>query len=142
MKYEFHVGDYVETKDGKVGYIKNIFPSTKLEPPYINWVTNDGENFLYPIYSWTYCYDVKNVFNRIGQYDFAKSEQSKEIERLPDDLLARFELPDGRAMIMKTYTDSKDFVEASYSRELINKINELVDAVNELREAKNDKSIS
>lgn len=64
----------------------------------------------------------------VGDY-----EQSKEIERLPDDLLARFELPNGRAMIMKTYTDSKDFVEASYSRELINKINELVDAVNELR---------
>ena len=76
---------------------------------------------------------VKNVFNRIGQYNFSKSEQQKEIERLPDDLQARFELPNGRAMIMKTYVDSKDFVEASYSRELINKINELVDAVNELR---------
>ena len=49
MKYEFHAGDYVETKDGRVGYIKNILPSTKLEPPYINWVTNDGESFLYPI---------------------------------------------------------------------------------------------
>ena len=133
MKYEFHVGDYVETKSGKVGYIKNILPSTKLEPPYIHWVTNDGENFLYPIYSWTYCYDVKNAFNRIGQYDLSKSEQSKEIERLPDDLLARFELPDGKSMIMKTYTDSKDFVEATYSREFINKINELIDAVNELR---------
>ena len=133
MKYEFHVGDYVETKSGKVGYIKNILPSTKLEPHYIHWVTNDGENFLYPIYSWTYCYDVKNAFNRIGQYDFSKSEQSKEIERLPDDLLARFELPDGKSMIMKTYTDSKDFVEATYSREFINKINELIDAVNELR---------
>ena len=142
MKYEFHVGDYVETKSGKVGYIKNILPSTKLEPPYIHWVTNDGESFFYPIYSWTHCYDVKNVFNRIGQYDFAKSEQTKEIERLPDDLLARFELPDGKSMIIKTYTDSKDFVEASYSRELINKINELVDAVNELREDENDKSIS
>lgn len=142
MKYEFHVGDYVETKNGKVGYIKNIFPSTKLEPLYINWVTNDGESFLYPIYSWTHCYDVKNAFNRIGQYDFTKPEQPKEIERLPDDLLARFELPDGKSMTMKTYTDSKDFVEALYSRELIDKINELVDAVNELMEAKNDKPIS
>ena len=55
------------------------------------------------------------------------------IERLADNLPARFELPDGKAMIMKTYTDSKDFVEASYSHDLINKINELVDAVNELR---------
>ena len=142
MKYEFHVGDYVETKDGRVGYIKNILPSTELEPPYIHWVTNDGESFLYPIYSWTHCYDVKNAFNRIGQYDFTKFEQPKEIERLSDDLLARFELPNGKKMILKTYTDSKDFVEASYSHELINNINELVDAVNELREAKNDKPIS
>ena len=133
MKYVFHVGDYVETKDGRVGYIKNIFPSTELEPSYINWVTNDGESFFYPIHSWTHCYDVKNVFNRIGQYDFAKSEQPKEIGRLSDNLPARFELPDGKAITIKTYTDSKDFVEASYSRELINKINELVDAVNELR---------
>lgn len=136
MKYEFHVGDYVETKDGKVGYIKNIFPSTDLEPPYINWVTNDGESFFYPIYSWTHCYNVKNAFNRIGQYDFTNPEQPKEIERLPDDLPARFELPNGKAMSMKTYTDSKGFVEASYSHELINKINELVDAVNELMEGK------
>ena len=101
--------------------------------PILTGVTNDGESFFYPIYSWTHCYDVKNAFNRIGQYDFAKSEQPKEIERLSDNLLARFELPDGKAMIMKTYTNSEDFVEASYSRELINKINELVDAVNELR---------
>ena len=135
MKYEFHVGDYVETKDGRVGYIKNIFHATELEPPCINWVTNDGESFLYPIYSWTHCYDVKNEFNRIGQYDFTKPEQPKEIGRLPDDLPARFELPNGKMMTMKTYTDSKDFVEASYSRELINKINELVDAVNELKES-------
>lgn len=127
MKYEFHVGDYVETKNGRVGHIKNIFSSTELD---------DGESFFYPIYSWTHCYDVKNVFNRIGQYDFSKSEQPKEIERLPDDLPARFELPDGKATIMKTYTKNKNFVEASYSHELIDKINELVDAVNELKESK------
>ena len=24
MKYEFHIGDYVETKDGVVGYIINV----------------------------------------------------------------------------------------------------------------------
>ena len=27
MKYEFHVGDYVELKDGRYGYITEIFCS-------------------------------------------------------------------------------------------------------------------
>ena len=142
MKYEFHVGDYVETKDGRVGYITEI---NYTYIPYIEYELSIGERCYQEIGSrdadvWES--RLREIFNRIGQYDFSKSEQSKEIERLPDDLLARFELPDGKSMILKTYTDSKDFVEASYSRELINKINELVDAVNELREAKDDKSIS
>ena len=63
-------------------------------------------------------------------------------ERLPDDLIARFEVQNGKAIFMKTYTEDKGYVNASYSHELINKINELVDAVNELMEAKNDKPIS
>ena len=132
MKYEFHVGDYVETKDGRIGYIKNIFPSTELEPPYINWVTNDGESFFYPIYSWTHCYDVKNVFNRIGQYDFTKSEQSKKIERLPDDIRATFVINDKHGHI-KQYNGDNKWSYMCYPKEFIDKINELVDAVNELR---------
>lgn len=63
-------------------------------------------------------------------------------ERLPDDLIARFEVPSGKAIFMKAYTEDKNYVDVSYSRELISKINELVDFVNELREAKNDKPIS
>ena len=141
MKYEFHVGDYVETKDGRVGYITNILPSTELEPPYIHWVTNDGESFLYPIYSWTHCYDVKNVFNRIGQYDFAKSERSKEIERLSDDIRATFVINDKHCKV-KQYNGDNKWSYMCYPKEFIDKINELVDAVNELREDKNDKSIS
>ena len=73
MKYEFHVGDYVETKGGRVGYIKNILHATELEPPYINWVTNDGESFLYPIYSWTHCDDVKKCIQSYRQVRFYKA---------------------------------------------------------------------
>ena len=74
MKYEFHVGDYVETKGGAIGYI-----------------TNDKE-------LWWRCankadgYDVGFEYNligiedgfykRIGKYDFTKPENPKEIERL------------------------------------------------------------
>lgn len=142
MKYEFHVGDYVETKDGRIGYITKIChcefcKDRGFYEPYVRY--NDGEEEYITVHEVEHFQDF---YNRIGQYDFSKSEQPKEIERLQDDLTARFELPNGRAMILKTYTDSKDFVEASYSRELINKINELVDAVNELMEAKNDESIS
>ena len=148
MKYEFHVGDYVETKDGRVGYLTGIsqYWSKSCNCWGINLIgkARKGETeteFNIDIAQssiWRYFKRIGNI----GECDSVKIKQSKEIERLPDDLPARFELPDGKSMILKTYTDSKDFVEASYSRELINKINELVNAVNELMEAENDKSIS
>ena len=148
MKYEFHIGDYVETKDGWVGYLTGIsqYWSKSCNCWGISLIckVRKGETEtevnidIAQSSIWRYFKRIGNI----GECDSVKIKQSKEIERLPDDLLARFELPDGKSMILKTYTDSKDFVEASYSRELINKINELVDAVNELREAKNDKSIS
>ena len=133
MKYEFHIGDYVETKDGRIGYITKICHCEVCKDrgfyePYVRY--NDGEEEYITVHEVEHFQDF---YNRIGQYDVAKSEQRKEVGRLSDNLPARFELPDGKAMIMKTYTDSEDFVEASYSRELINKINELVNAVNELR---------
>ena len=148
MKYKFHIGDYVETKDGRVGYLTGIsqYWSKSCNCWGINLIgkVRKGETeteFNIDIAQssiWRYFKRIGNI----GDCDSVKIKQPKEIGRLPDDLPARFELPDGKAMIMKTYTDSEDFVEASYSHELINKINELVDAVNELREAKNDKSIS
>ena len=141
MKYEFHVGDYVETKDGRVGYLTGIsqYWSKSCNCWGINLIckVRKGETeteFNIDIAQssiWRYFKRIGNI----GECDSVKIKQSKEIERLPDDLPARFELPNGKAMFMKTYTDSKDFVEASYSRELINKINELVDAVNELKES-------
>lgn len=51
----------------------------------------------------------------------------------PVDLVARFEVPDGRYITTKTWDKDSKFVEATYSRELIDKINELVEAVNELK---------
>lgn len=142
MKYEFHVGDYVETKDGLVGYLTKIsqYWSKSCNCWGINLIgkVRKGETeteFNIDIAQssiWRYFKRIGNI----AECDSVKIKQSKEIERLPDDLQARFELPNGKAMLMKTYVDSKDFVEASYSRELIDKINELVDAVNELREAK------
>lgn len=76
--------------------------------------------------------DVKNVFNRICQYNFSKSEQSKEIERLPDDIRANFVINDKHGYL-KRYDGNNQWSYMCYPKEFIDKINELVDAVNELR---------
>lgn len=113
MKYKFHVGDYVELKDGRYGYITEIFSSTfqfhliGLNPKLII--------MQYPLYD-SYCL-YSNNFNRIGQYDFTKPDNSKEIERLKE-----FE----RENIWNERSGGWLYAQQR-------KINELVDAVNELR---------
>nr|DAH21796.1 MAG TPA: Preprotein translocase subunit [Caudoviricetes sp.] len=95
MKYEFHVGDYVETVGGFVGWISAIRNNE-----YIIIVDKNNNRCGY------YMPQESRYFARIGQYDFTKPEQPKEIEKLK---------PGWRG------------------DEAYRKINELVDAVNELR---------
>lgn len=95
MKYEFHVGDYVETVGGFVGWISAI-----RDNEYIIIVDKNNNTCGY------YMPQESHYFVRIGQYDFTKPEQSKEIKKLN---------PGWRG------------------DEAYRKINELVDAVNELR---------
>lgn len=116
MKYEFHVGDYVETKDGDTGFITEI--------------DTDEDSFWYGSSYW-YCTssrgprhekrtyiipdgtdaDMARIFNRIGQYDFTEKNDNK-IEPL----------------IVKQYNDYCN------NKLMWDKINELIDAVNQLRE--------
>ena len=104
MKYEFHVGDYVEDNYGKIGYINSVK------------YTKSNKDVFYDIEIVYYNADIVGVFhgdqsliqdhfNRIGQYDFTKPENPKEIERLNN---------------------------CNWNSTAA-KINELVDAVNELR---------
>ena len=104
MKYEFHVGDYVENNYGKVGYINSVK------------YTKSNKGVFYDIEIVYYNADIVGVFhgdqsliqdhfNRICQYDFTKPENPKEIERLNN---------------------------CNWNSTAA-KINELVDAVNELR---------
>ena len=104
MKYEFHAGDYVEDNYGKVGYINSVK------------YTKSNKGVFYDIEIVYYNADIVGVFhgdqsliqdhfNRIGQYDFTKPENPKEIERLNN---------------------------CNWNSTAA-KINELVDAVNELR---------
>ena len=104
MKYEFHVGDYVEDNYAKIGYINSVK------------YTKSNKGVFYDIEIVYYNADIVGVFhgdqsliqdhfNRIGQYDFTKPENPKEIERLNN---------------------------CNWNSTAA-KINELVDAVNELR---------
>ena len=110
MKYEFHIGDYVETKDSIVGYIINVSIEDKgdvllLDIQYPGGV---GHNMITMD-------DLHYFFARIGQYDFTKPEV-KNIEKL-------------------TYAESYiNGYQVLTGRKLIDKINELVDIVNELKE--------
>lgn len=122
MKYEFHVGDYVELKDGRYGYITEIFCSTfkfhliGLNPELII--------MQYPLYD-SYCL-YSNNFNRIGQYDFTKKDEGK-IEPLCEEYIKFFP-------IYKTTTTGNDLEWCGIDIGVVGKkINELVDAVNELR---------
>ena len=122
MKYKFHVGDYVELKDGRYGYITEILCSTfqfhliGLNPKLII--------MQYPLYD-SYCL-YSNNFNRIGQYDFTKKDEGK-IEPLCEEYIKFFP-------IYKTTTTGNDLEWCGIDIGVVGKkINELIDAVNELR---------
>lgn len=108
MKYEFHVGDYVKTKCGHIGYVSKINQlSDEHNILYICYT--DGKTFPCDVID----RDVGNGFDRIGQYDFTKPEV-KQIEKL-------------------TYAESYiNGYQVLTGRKLIDKINELVDIVNKL----------
>lgn len=127
MKYEFHVGDYVENNYGKVGYITSVK------------YTKSNKDVFYDIEIVYYNADIVGVFhgdqsliqdhfNRIGQYDFTKTEQPKEIKRLPNEYGYGY-------VLYKGMTPVDGIVNNGWVSigELSDKINELVDAVNELR---------
>lgn len=104
MEYEFHVGDYVETKESGIGYISSVLATGDAW-----WVCvigchgyQAGEE-----YGIMHNGDFPYRYNRIGQYDFTKPEVKK---------IDHFEY---------NYPCSETGLTA--------KINELVDAVNELR---------
>lgn len=120
--YVFRVGDYVETKDGEVGYIKEFVPKTEFMSPCIVCMLNNEERYTFPMYSKTR-YNMEDYFNRIGLYDFTNdSVEENDIEPLVKSWVLDGSNRKGNFHI--------DF------REVIDKINELVNAVNELRRDK------
>lgn len=109
MEYEFHADDYVETKDGQIGYITTFIHNHDGNST-ILVKYKDGRTQGYKFHD----EEPHRFFNRIGQYDFTKKDEGKI------ELLA-----------CETASD--------YSNEkLRKKINELVEAVNRLEEKVNE----
>lgn len=118
MKYEFHIGDYVEMKEGGIGYISKMTP------------LSNGHTCLYVHFTddKVYPYDVvasqlEFRFNRIGRYDFTQKDKNN-IGLLPQDYTKPY--------IMSAY--SLEGVHQIDIGKMANKINELIEAVNRLED--------
>lgn len=121
MNYEFHVGDYVETVDGWVGYVdywKIYWSEVCHEHALIlrGIAKKDGEKI--PMNFNFVCSDIPRHFSRIGKYTFEyfTKKEKKKIMRLRED---------DRGLTFRN--TNKANVNLCY---IIKRINELVDAVN------------
>ena len=124
MNYEFHVGDYVETWDGEVGYITDInLAYSDVDVPYFDWTTKEGKSLRQRIGLWAeqFGFVLVDTFKRIGAYDFTKKEK-KKIEPISEC---------NRGIFANTIKP-ENHLARRVSNEIIDKINELVDVVNKL----------
>lgn len=79
MKYEFHVGDYVETKDGDVGVVTKVNMHPCWYCTYGEGPRTKAQEYVMPIGPDE---DMARVFKRIGQYDFTQKKQADRISQL------------------------------------------------------------
>ena len=133
MNYEFHVGDYVETYSGAVGYIISI------EDDAFTWVNHtpirDGDDVYSNVEQRNFYSSVKDLFVRIGAYDFTKKEK-KKIETLTINKTMYQYTGDGTSNTGADYTAV--YENTKFQDKMIDKINELVDAVNKLMDKENN----
>lgn len=112
MKYEFHVGDYVEAKDGYSGWIFDIHNDGSIEVADRN---NHLTVFLLP--------EELYLIKYIGQYDFTRKR------------VCNFTKKDEGKIELLIGKHPNDYCN---SKLMWNKINELVEAVNRLEEEVNE----
>ena len=124
MNYEFHVGDYVKTIGGFVGWISNIKGNNYIV------ITDENNNIC-----GYYLPQDERYFVRIGAYDFTKKKK-KKIEALTINKTMYQYTGDGTSNGGADYTAVYD--NTKFQDKMIDKINELVDAVNKLMD-KEDK---
>ena len=122
MNYEFHVGDYVKTRAGFIGYIDNI-SDLENDDIAVSVCYNDGASGIFKVND----LNIRNNFLRIGKYDFTKKEK-KKIEPISDC----------NKHIFANAIKSDNQLVKMVSDEIFDKINELVDAVNKLMDEENN----
>ena len=135
MNYEFHVGDYVETWDGWIGYVdywKIYWSEVCREPALLlrGIAKKDGKEL--PMDFNFVCSDIPRHFNRIGKYTFGHftKKEKKKIEALTINKTMYQYTVDGTSNGGADYTAVYD--NTKFQDKMIDKINELVDAVNKL----------
>lgn len=124
MNYEFHVGDYVKTIGGFVGWISNIKAN--------NYIVITDENNDICGY---YLPQDDRYFLRIGAHDFTKKEK-KKIENLIINKTMFQYTGDGTSNTGADYTAV--YENTKFQDKTIDKINELVDVVNLLLDKSNE----
>ena len=141
MNYEFHVGDYVETVDGWIGYVDywKIYWSEVCHEPALllrGIAKKDGKEL--PMDFNFVCSDIPRHFNRIGKYTFGNftKKEKKKIENLIINKTMFQYTGDGTSNTGADYTAV--YENTKFQDKVIDKINELVDAVNKLMD-KEDK---
>lgn len=72
MNYEFHVGDYVKTRAGYIGYIDSV-SDLENDNIAVRVCYNDGDSVNFRVND----LNIRNNFLRIGAYDFTKKEKKK-----------------------------------------------------------------
>ena len=133
MNYEFHVGDYVETVDGWIGYVDywKIYWNEVCHESVLllrGIAKKDGKEL--PMDFNFVCSEIPRHFNRIGKYTFCHftKKENKKIEPISDC----------NKHIFANAIKSDNHLVRVVSDDILNKINELVDAVNKLMD-KEDK---
>lgn len=76
MNYEFHVGDYVKTRAGYIGYIDGV-NDLENDNIAVRICYSDGDIGYFMVDD----LNIANNFFRIGKYDFTKKEK-KTIKKL------------------------------------------------------------
>ena len=125
MNYEFHVGDYVKTIGGFVGWISNIKGNNYIV------ITDENNNIC-----GYYLPQDERYFVHMGAYDFTKKEK-KKIEALTIDKTMYQYTGDGTSNTGADYTAV--YENTKFQDKMIDKINELVDAVNKLMDKEDKK---
>ena len=127
MNYEFHVGDYVETVDGWIGYVDywKIYWSEVCHESALllrGIAKKDGKEL--PMNFNFVCSDIPRHFNRIGKYTFGNftKKEKKKIEPISDC---------NKHIVANAIKSDNQLIRV-VSDDIWNKINELVDAVNKL----------